>query len=112
MISDPKVSKAVKELIAAMKETDTYREYEACRKKVMSDPELSRSIKRTRIIREQLNKMSDSERNSASAEALENEYDELCDITGVHKFSLAELEVCEMYQNIMAEVVSNVDINL
>lgn len=109
---DSKVASAVKELIKAIQESEEYITFENHRKQALSNDELLRNIKRTRVIREQLGKMSEYDRNSASAEALENEYDNLCDITAVHKFSLAELEVCEMYREVMAQIVNNVNIDL
>ena len=112
MAIDEKVLEAADELIDAIKESDAYKKYENKRKEALRDPKLLESIKRTRVIREQLKSMGEYERNGDYAERLEDEYDNLCDITGVHEFSLAELDFCGLYQEVISMIVSNFEIEL
>lgn len=112
MALNAKVTKVVEELIKEMKASDEYVNFEKLRKEAMNNPELSRQIKRTRVIRDQFSKMNEYERDSQSAEALEREYDDLLDNTAVHLFSIAELELCAMYRDIMSKVVMNLDLDL
>lgn len=112
MSLDKKTEKVVDELIECMKNSEQFITYEKYRKMAVSDPELSKKIKRTRVIREQLNEMSEDDRNDYRAEMLEKEYDELQDATAVHLFSIAELELCEMYREIIQKLVVNLDLDL
>jgi len=112
MALDSKTAAVVDELIECMKNSEQFIAYEKYRRMAASDLELSKKIKRTRVIREQLNAMSEDERNDYRAEILEKEYDELVDVTNVHLFSIAELELCEMYRDIMQKLVMNLDLDL
>lgn len=112
MVVNSNIAQKADELVKAIIESEEYKNFEEYKRIVLSDSELLKNVKRTRVIRDQLNRMSDYERNSASAEALENEYDNLADITYVHRFLLAELKVCEMYRDVMTRIVDKVDIDL
>ena len=110
MAMDDKISKIVDKLIDEIKISDTYKRFEEYRTKVKHDPELRQKINRTS--REQLTKMSEYERNNDYAERLEDEYDMLCDITAIHEFSLCELEVCAMYQEVMTRLANSFDLDV
>lgn len=112
MALDEKIIEAVDNLTDVIRESDAYKTFEIKRKEVLRDPQLLENIKRTRVIRKQIASMGEYERNGDNAERLINEYDDLCDITGVHEFSLAELGVCALYQEVMSRIVSEFDVDL
>lgn len=112
MVLEKRISEVVDELVDEIQKSESFLKYEEYRNKVKYDLDLKQKINRTRVIREQLSKMSENERNSDYAERLEEEYDDLCDITAVHEFSLRELEMCTMYQEVMSKLASNFNLDL
>ena len=112
MALDEKIIEAADNLADAIRESEVYAKFETKRKEALRNPELLDSIKRTRVIRQQLSAMGEFERNGDYAERLENEYDDLCDITGVHEFSLAELDVCALYKEILSIIVGDFEVDL
>lgn len=112
MFKNPNVETAVNELIKAVKSTKTYEVYNEKRQIAEKDDSLRAKIQRTRIIREQINNMSEYEKNNPMSEALMDEYDNLMDITAVHEFSLAELDFCNMYKDVMACVVNSFNLDI
>ena len=103
---------AVDALIDELKSSAQYVNLENYNKKMKQDPMLASKIRRTREIREELSKMSEYDRNGDYAERLEEEYDNLVDNTAVHEFSLAELDFCSLYQDVLGRIVDSFDIDL
>jgi len=112
MINNKTLEDAVEVLINELKGSEEYKNYEDYRQKVRSNPILSDQIKRTREIRAELGSMNERDRNSDRAERLEEEYDGLMDITALHEFSLAELDFCGLYQEVLGKIVDSFDIDL
>lgn len=112
MTLEPQIAKTLDELIDAIQESDCYKNFEEHRKNALKDPAIKQSIQRTREIRKQLSAMSDNDKMGNMAEALIDEYDSLCDITAVHEFSIAELDFCNAYREILAKLVNSFEIEL
>ena len=106
------IGRAVTGLIEEIKKSDEYIRLMEINKEVKSNPDILKKIERTRQIRKQLSGMNEEERESDYAERLEEEYDNLCDITAVHEFSLAELEFCNLYQKAIGRIVNSFDFDL
>lgn len=112
MALDEKLEQPINKLIEELKKSDEYIEFEKYNKVIKQDPILANKIKRTREIRLELSRMSEYDRNGDYAERLETEYDDLCDITAIHKFSLAELNFCNLYQKVLGKIVDSFDIDV
>lgn len=112
MIKDANVEKAVNELIKSIKESDIYVEFDTKRKEVALDDDLRNKIYRTREIRNQVNRMSEYEKDGQLADNLMDEYDELLDITAIHEFSISELEFCSLYREVLAKVVNSFELDI
>lgn len=112
MIKDSNVEKAVDALIKSIKESDIYTEFDVKRREVAHDDGLRNKIYRTREIRNQVNRMSEYEKDGQLAENLMDEYDELLDNTAIHEFSISELEFCALYREVLAKLVNSFELDI
>lgn len=112
MIKDPKVEKALEDFVKAIEESREFTEFNEKRIIASNDEELRSKIQRSRVIREQLNNMSEYEKDTPMTENLVEEYDRIMDTTAVHEFSIKELEFCNLYRDVMARIVNCFNLDL
>lgn len=112
MVISEQLEKSVDMLIKEIKSSKEYISFEEKLQNAKRDPLIMKKIERTREIREELSKMNEYDRNNDYAESLESEYDNLCDTTAIHEFSLAELEFCNLYQEVMSKIVDSFELNI
>lgn len=103
---DPKVSKALDDLIDALLSTDEYENYRVQKEKLEEDFDLRIKLKRMREIRYQLSLISENDRNSDYAERLETEYADIAEETKAYDFTVAELKICDMFKMVTSKIVS------
>lgn len=108
---DEKVLESINTLISSIKATTQYEEFDACRQKVIQDPDLMAKVERAKEIRKQLDRLSANDNNDDWGDRLEEEYMELTEVTSVNDFMNAELSVCSILQKVLGEVVSSIDID-
>jgi cell fate (sporulation/competence/biofilm development) regulator YlbF (YheA/YmcA/DUF963 family) len=96
-------------LIEAVKASNTYKEYDRCRKVLKSDPELKAKVDKYREENYRLQIMEDDGTLQDKIEKFAEENRELSEEPRVHAFLEAEVALCRMLQEITLRVVRGID---
>ena len=100
---------AVDNLIAAIKETQEYKEYVIQKDKVSRFPELKAQIDNYRIRNYEMQHMSNDGDLFHKMEAFEQEYEKFMEDPLVSDFLEAELDFCRMMQEMNNKIVAAID---
>lgn len=100
---------AVEKLIAAIIDTEKYRNYVREKDKVCRFPELKRQIDHFRLRNYELQNMTNDEELFHKLEEFEWEYDKFRENPLVSDFLMAELDFCRMMQDVNIRVTEALD---
>lgn len=103
---EPEMEVALRELVNCMMDTHTYREYQKCKQDISQDQRTIELVRRSRQISNELQRIPEGERSGDYVERLEQEYADLSENTAVHNFNAAEVALCNMYQEMMKQIIS------
>lgn len=104
-----KVQAAIDELIRCIKDTEEYKEFEQQKQNAKLNPAIEELIRKSQDIRYKLQMIPLQERDGDYADKLEQEYEDLCENTAVYNFTHAELSVCELFREILSDIIDAVD---
>lgn len=96
-------------LIEAVKASNTYKEYDRCRKVLKSDPELKARVDKYREENYRLQIMEDDGTLQDKIDTFARENMELSEQPKVRAFLDAELALCRMLQEITQRVIKAID---
>ena len=111
MLSD-KMTKTVKIVTDAVRETEEYKEFEEQKKRVRSDSRARNLIERARDIQNRLTDLPDDERNNDYAESLQDEYEDIMENSAVYEYSKAESAFVTMLQEALGMIIESVDLDI
>ena len=111
MLNDS-LTKAVRSVSDAIRQTDEYKDYIEQKKLVRSNPETKKLIERARFIQERLMEIPESDRNSDYVDSLQDEYEELTENTSVYEYMRVESVYVTMVQEALGTIVEDIDIDI
>lgn len=100
---------AIEGLIAQMQLTDDYQNYMKQKEMLKKYPELKERIEKLRELNCRMQNIPESDSLYEEGEKLEQQYEELCEDTRVYDFMQAELDLCRMYQSILARITAGIE---
>ena len=107
---NPKVQKALDELLSTIENSEEYIEYKRMKLKIDNDDELYSQVKRAQDIRGILHTINENETGSEYAERIADEYENLCENTFVYEYLRAEVMMGEMVREILGGIVETTEL--
>lgn len=104
-----KIDNAVAELIAAIKESGQYLEYQRQKEKINRFPELKRQVTEYRLKNYHLQSMTNDEELFHKIEEFEQENEQFRENPIVADFLAAELDFCRMMQSVNIRITEALD---
>ena len=111
MLND-RMTKAVGDVTAAIKETEEYGDFEKQKKLVRASSEARNLIERARSIQNRLMALPEEERNNDYADSLQNEYEDIMENSAVYEYLKAESAFVTMLQEALGRIIENVNIDI
>lgn len=102
---DAEVAKALDTLVVKLTESNEYKEFHKQKDIVIKSEDLQNKVLRLVKIREELSNIPENERDSEYAERLENEYADLQEETIIYDYTTAELNMCNLFQDVLVRIV-------
>lgn len=103
------IEQATAEFIAAIRQTEEYREYSIQKEKISRYPELKEQIYEYRRKNYEFQLLSDSDELFEKIDAFQQEYEQFREDPLVSDFLAAELAFCRMMQEINVSIIEGVD---
>ncbi|MBO5292354.1 MAG: YlbF family regulator [Lachnospiraceae bacterium] len=103
------IEQATEEFIAAIRQTEEYREYIVQKEKIDRYPELKEQIYEYRRKNYELQCLGDSDELFEKIDAFQQEYEQFREDPMVSDFLAAELAFCRMMQEINIRIIEGVD---
>ena len=111
MLND-RMTKVVGDVMAAIKETEEYGDFEKQKKLVRASSEARSLIERARSIQNRRMALPEEERNNDYADSLQNEYEDIMENSAVYEYLKAESAFVTMLQEALGRIIENVDIDI
>lgn len=105
------VTHAIDELVELIKQKEVYKNYIRCKKIVAGDENLTGKVNRIKEITYHIQEIAGMDGMEMEEDELTFEYERLYSDKNVHDFVEAELEFCRMFQKIMGNVMTRLDLD-
>ena len=106
------MTKTVRIVTDAVKDSEEYKEFEKQKKSVRSSAESRRMIERARDIQNRLMDLPEDERGNDYAESLQDEYEDIMENSAVYEYSKAESAFVTMLQEALGMIIESVDLDI
>lgn len=107
-----KVTNCTADLVAAIRESTAYTQFEGAKFKLKSDPELYARVNQFRRQNYELQNTKDNAELVEKLRKFEKENEELCQNALVEEFLMTELVICRHLQRINKELSAAVDLEI
>ncbi len=104
-----RINKATEDLIKAIRESDSYKNYEVQKEKVKRVPDLKRKIDEFRQQNFMLQNNVEAEQLFDQVDVFGREYEDFTEIPLVNDFLEAELDLCRLLQEVNLRITESID---
>lgn len=104
-----RINKATEDLIKAIRESDSYKNYEVQKEKVKRVPDLKRKIDEFRQQNFVLQNNVEAEQLFDQVDVFGREYEDFTEIPLVNDFLEAELDLCRLLQEVNLRITESID---
>lgn len=100
---------AIQNLVAEIKQTDTYENYQEQKEVVRQNEDTKAKIDELRALNLKVQSAPEGRDLLEESERVEERLEELCEDSRVNDFMQAELDFCRMFQDILTQIAQEID---